>query len=401
MNSFLRSLGDVAGVASGAVSGMRDDQIQAFKQKMVEDEAARQQQQLDLAKRSAQLAEDRDKRDALAQALQQRMGLRQARFRKDTGPIATGSPLDQPFAQIRQQQMAQGDTEKLGDEIWVAPLESDQQLKDRELAESRKYAEEQTAKAQAFTAQQNALTRAAQENREEWVSSGVDPKTGEPVLYNKRTGETKVGGGIKGGAGGGERSGMAAAFLGRLQIGKADFDNAMQFVKDYHDRLKTGKAEITPWMMSKASAANTTPSTEQHGAFGAASNALGGYISGWANKSLMSNQADYARYVNLLNAISTAVTEVMPRPNQALLGIEKGISTAKAGDTSERIDDIQHRLDKIYDTMFKDPQQLFNRGATTPPSAGSSMAGEKIPMDKFQMLSPESQDYFRRLGRAP
>ena len=371
MPNFLRGLGQAIGVAGAGIGGYAKDEEERKRQALIAAQEGRAAEQLRLQQAAQKMAMERDSRDAIQQALTNRTSLRDKGYRVAKPPVATGSPLDAPFQQIADAQAA-GDKEVVGEETFLAPLENPLQRSTRERGEDIQTRQDEIKGNQAFTAKENRLTREAQaardSDREDWISGGIDPKTGQPVLYNKRTGETKQGGGVKqAGAGmlGGERSGIAAAFLGRLNIGKSDFDNAMAFVRDFHDKLKRGEIEITPWMMSQAAAANTQPNTEAHGAWGAASNAAGGMMSGLANKNLARTAKDYVRYMNLIRGMSTAITEVMPRPNQALLGIEQGLTMAKAGDPSERIDDIQHRLDKVYETMFEDPSRIFRKTEPT------------------------------------
>ena len=204
----------------------------------------------------------------------------------------------------------------------------------------------------------------AGQSKQHWVSAGVD-KDGQPVILNAETGETRTGGGLKAGAAAGqERAGMAAAFLSRLKMGKADFDNGMGFIRGFHQKL-AGENTITPLKMAEQAAANIAPNPEAHGMMGILNNATGAATSGFANQRLAKDDPDDQRYVNLLNSMSLAMTEVLPRPTQQILGIEKGINTVKAGDPPERIADIQHRLDKAYEYLFSDPEGMLRKGPTT------------------------------------
>lgn len=316
--------------------------------------------------RKAQM--DRWTKDEARQAAQDaRQGQKDIMEAQDAGyremqPFApTGSVLDAPFQQIADQQANNAIT--LGGKKFLSPLETSIKRKERERNEEIQLSLAKELRDNAQRLKEIRLQNSYKNPKTVWV---VEPSTGKSKLVTEQTamelGLQRAPTGA--GQANNERAGTAAAFLGRLHIGKADFDNAYQFVRQYHNDLKTGKQEITPWMMGKASASQTMPNPESHSVFAPLSNLAIGYASGKANKSLAEKNADYQRYINLITAISTAVTEVMPRPNQALLGIEKGLSMAKSGDTPERIDDIQHRIDKVYEYLFEDPERLFKKGNT-------------------------------------
>lgn len=210
-------------------------------------------------------------------------------------------------------------------------------------------------------------------NQQSFVFPTVTGPNGEQVVAraNTKTGEiapTDVA--AKAGGTEGERAGMAAAFLSRLKMGKADFDNGMNFIRNYHEQLSKNNT-ITPAMMAASAAANVQPNPEAHGLTGILNNAGGSVVAGMSNKALAKTDPTYQRYINLLNSMSLAMTEVLPRPTQQILGIEKGINTVKAGDPPERIADIQHRLDKAYEYLFSDPEGMLRKGPATgaPPKA--------------------------------
>lgn len=211
------------------------------------------------------------------------------------------------------------------------------------------------------------------------VTTGPD---GKQVVtpFNTRTGAVSSAvADAKAGAGGagGERAGQAAAFLSRLKMGKADFDNGMQFIRDYHQQLSKDNT-ISPLKMGESAASSIQPNPEAHGLMGMLNNSMGAAASGVANKSLAKTDPTYQRYVNLLNSMSLAMTEVLPRPTQQILGIEKGINTVKAGDPPERIADIQHRLDKAYEYLFSDPEAMLRKGGA-PAGGRAGGSGAKAP----------------------
>jgi hypothetical protein len=192
----------------------------------------------------------------------------------------------------------------------------------------------------------------------------------------------------------GERAGLAAAFLSRLKMGKADFDNGMQFIRQYHGDLAQGKKSITPAMMAAGAAANVTQNPEAHGLTGLINNAAGSAVSGLANKAIAKSDPDYQRYVNLLNSMSLAMTEVLPRPTQQILGIEKGINTAKAGDPPERLADIQHRLDLAYEFLFSNPEGMLQKGGAKPlPDESTSPSAGKTPTAEQLTRAAREPDY--------
>lgn len=231
--------------------------------------------------------------------------------------------------------------------------------------------------------------------RDSYSFPTITGKGGEQILAraNTKTGTiepTSIDAKAGAGAAGGERAGMAAAFLSRLKMGKADFDNGMKFIHNYHGKLSTGEETITPVMMAQKATAETGQNPEAHGLTGALNNALGGFTQGLANTQLAKSHGDYQRYINLLNSMSLAMTEVLPRPTQQILGIERGINTAKAGDGPERIADIQHRLDKAYEYLFSDPEAMLRKGPPAGPGAGAaSQGGRTITVNGKTFRVPE------------
>lgn len=257
------------------------------------------------------------------------------------------------------------------------------------------------------------VPKAPSDNLDEYLKKpqrvqSTDPETGQTKWAWLKPGE-EAPGPSKGGEG--ERAGMAAAFLSRLKMGKADFDNGMDFIRNYHKDLSEGKRQITPAMMAGQAAAGVTQNPEAHGITGVINNALGSAVSGLANKAVAKSDPDYQRYVNLLNSMSLAMTEVLPRPTQQILGIEKGINTAKAGDPPERLADIQHRLDLAYQFMFSDPEGMLRKGPatpsgtaapTTPPPISTPGAEQKSLQDRITELKAagKSKDEARAILKA-
>lgn len=202
------------------------------------------------------------------------------------------------------------------------------------------------------------------------IPGAFDKDSGNPIMQDTLTGETKVSPvgqmQMKGGGASNERAGQAAAFLARLKMGKADFDNNMQFVRDYHQKLINGDATITPAMMAEAAAARTAPNTDAKGFGGGFSNAAQGYFQGAANDALSGKYADYQRYTNLMPRLSFAMASALPRMTKQMLGIEEGFNQAKSGDPKELISDNQRRLDTAYNYLFANPEGMLQRSSTTP-----------------------------------
>lgn len=147
MANFLRGLGQLAGVAGAAIGGYADDQKEAARRALLAQQEERAQKQLLLAEQAQKMAAERDKRDAVQQALMNRVNLRDKGYRPLEAFKQTGSPLDQPFQQIHDAQAK--DAVQVGDDRFVAPLESERGYRDRTRREDQINAENQYLREQA------------------------------------------------------------------------------------------------------------------------------------------------------------------------------------------------------------------------------------------------------------
>lgn len=93
-------------------------------------------------------------------------------------------------------------------------------------------------KALDFVRGQRTIT--AQQSKEHWVQAGVDKDSGQPLLLNTETGQTKIGGGVKPTSGG--SGGQGQVMQGRMLAGISEARTADQRMRAYEDRLLTGDA---------------------------------------------------------------------------------------------------------------------------------------------------------------
>lgn len=172
----------------------------------------------------------------------------------------------------------------------------------------------------------------------------VDGPNG-PVLAkaNTKTGEvvpTDIGKSQAGaGSGGGALSGLTMQTMARMGTSFNDLSQAV----DQMDRMENDpafRAKLTAYNKALMAGAEAQPNAEAHGLGGMLSNMAGQLASGKAQQSL---DPDLNTYLNLKQRVGTAFTELLPRPNQQLLQIEKGLSGIDVGWNPELLKGIQAR----------------------------------------------------------
>jgi len=91
-----------------------------------------------------------------------------------------------------------------------------------------------------------------------------------------------------------------------------------------------------------------------------------------AQVELQANFKDYWQYLQLVKRTGLALTEVLPRPNRDLLGLEMSLSGVGAGavDSQDYIKDVQDRRDRAYNTF----KQILTQTGNIDPETGMFIA---------------------------
>ena len=171
----------------------------------------------------------------------------------------------------------------------------------------------------------------------------VDSPNG-PVLAkaNTKTGEvvpTDIGKSPVSAGGAGGLSGITMQTMARMGTSYNDLTQAV----DQMDRMENDpafRAKLTTYNKALMAGAETQPNAEAKGLGGLVSNMAGQYAAGHAQQAL---DPDLNTYLNLRQRVGTAFTELLPRPNQQLLQIEKGLSGIDVGWNPELLKGIQTR----------------------------------------------------------
>lgn len=201
----------------------------------------------------------------------------------------------------------------------------------------------------------------------DWAPSGaIDKDTGEPILYNKKTGArmlmtnatSKPGAGV----GGQNAPQMAAA--------KANMDAAMKIMDDYEAKLKAGNANYGVLDATQGALASSPAALNAKGPLGAAESLLANASS----SHLQSSNPELMRYLTAKKYIAEAILNTHKRPNQTQYEIEQEISGAGPNPEAMQIDMAASRRKRMYDEVFNNPAAggVGTRPATAP-------AGGKTP----------------------
>ena len=101
--------------------------------------------------------------------------------------------------------------------------------------------------------------------------------------------------------------------------------------------------KLTVANQATMNAADVKPDIHASGLLGALNNAGGSLVSGVAQRHLNTTDPDLNTYRRDKELVGTALTEVLPRPNQQLLQIEKGLSGLDVGWNPAIMGAVQNR----------------------------------------------------------
>lgn len=198
-----------------------------------------------------------------------------------------------------------------------------------------------------------------------------------------------------GGAGG--LSGQTMMAQARMAMSVADLKQSIQQMDDFENDPKN-LAKLTPAQQAEGVAATTPPNMESHGIGGMLGNVASTYAAGQAASDLAQNNPEFSKYLQNRQRVATALTEVLPRPNQQLLQIEKGLSGVDAGWTPATIQNVQARRRAALDAYGAVLNQAQGtRGGTPrsslPPLDARSKAGA--------LANPNFANYLKAHGYTP
>ncbi len=117
---------------------------------------------------------------------------------------------------------------------------------------------------------------------------------------------------------------LMIATMNRLGLSEGDISAAIEQM-DKAENDPEFRRQLTVWNKMKSAAATTKQDEHATGALGVINNMIGAGISGAAQQSLRDFPA-LSTYLRNKEVVGTAATEILPRPNQQLLQIEKGLS---------------------------------------------------------------------------
>lgn len=174
------------------------------------------------------------------------------------------------------------------------------------------------------------------------IKPGSDGQPAQAVVTNARTGDvtTKpldtvdLGKGTKG-----TQGALVLQTLARLGMNYNDLSQAV----DKMDKLEGDKTFLglqTPVNKAKIGLASTESNPHPKGLLEGLSNSAMQGVAGLAQRSL---DPSLNTYNNLKTRVGTAFTEAMPRPNQQLLQIERGLSGIDVGWNPDLLQSVQSR----------------------------------------------------------
>jgi hypothetical protein len=171
---------------------------------------------------------------------------------------------------------------------------------------------------------------------------------------------------------------LLIATMNRLGLSEGDISSAINEMEAFEND-PTKRAKLTAYQQALAATANTHQSNEgKGGVLDVVSKGAGSLVSGMAQKAV---DPDIRTYLRNSQIVGTAATEILPRPNQALLGIESGLSGIDVGWNPQLLAGVQDRRrrmrDMLHASLMSTPLgQAATKGA---PSA-------KTPPTKAQQL---------------
>ncbi len=185
---------------------------------------------------------------------------------------------------------------------------------------------------------------------------------------------------------GGQTSAQAALAMQRLGMSLAD-------VKAAHDRMTAAENDpefrklLTTGNQAGMNAADVKPDIHASGLMGALNNAGGSLVSGLAQTHLDPRLNTYRRDKE---TVGTALTEVLPRPNQQLLQIEKGLSGIDAGWNPDLTAAAQaRRAQGIVQLQNALDQLQAGRGGTAPHPATAPTRAPNDPGGDVNLGAPK------------
>lgn len=165
--------------------------------------------------------------------------------------------------------------------------------------------------------------------------------------------------------------------MNRLGLSEGDIANAIATM----DKNETDPAflkKLTAYQQTLSAAAQTSPDPHPHGVTGALNNMGGAFLAAEAQKAV---DPEIRRYMRNAQIVGTAATEILPRPNQQLLGIERGLSGIDVGWNPEMTKDIQDRRHRMRDMLHASLQSTPLAGKTGGGAAAPPGTADGKPFD--------------------
>lgn len=184
--------------------------------------------------------------------------------------------------------------------------------------------------------------------KQHWVSAGTDPTTGQPLILNSETGETKQGGGLKGAA-------MSPAALRQQSVANSAKE-AADAMDEYENGILAGTIKpVSPIKRGMAAAANTK-----------GDGAIAQAIAGFAAQGLSGDDQAYSDYARYGKIMGDAAANSGGRYSNAKLSMEGLLGSVQPGDEGSKklIKIIQNRRRAL---LNENPQ--FAAAKTAVPAA--------------------------------
>lgn len=197
----------------------------------------------------------------------------------------------------------------------------------------------------------------------DWAPSGaIDATTGEPILYNKKTGEKKIiqGAAPKPGAG---NAGQNAP---QMAAARSNLEASMKIMDDFEGKLKSGEASFSPFAATEGALASSPAALNAKGLTGGVES----YLANQASSRLQQNDPELARYLTAKKYVAEAILNTHKRPNQTQYEIEQEIAGAGPNASPMQIDMAADRRRRMYNEVFDNP----SAGAVAP-KGGAKTSG--------------------------
>jgi hypothetical protein len=160
----------------------------------------------------------------------------------------------------------------------------------------------------------------ASEQKEHWTPAGVDPATGQPLLLNTLSGETRVGGGLRAG------SGILSPTAQRQKSVAESAREAADKMDEYENGIVAGTIKpVSPIKRGVAAMANTT-----------SQGPIAQTMAGFAAKGLSGDDQDYADYSRYGRMMGEAAANMGTRYSNAKLSLESMLGSVQPGDERSR-----------------------------------------------------------------